>query len=143
MNFKTNFSLYVLFIEYKFVRNFFKKNFFQNDFDICFDWEFEFLIDENIEFNEKDSDLRNKFDKFQNFEIFKFHNNLNIARIDVIIDALKCVWIILQFDCFMNLYIYWMIVNENAMKINVFNFEKIDFLIRQKSQIKVIKDIFL
>ena len=127
----------------KFVRNFFKKNFSQDDLDICFDWKFEFSIDKNIEFNEKDFDLRNKLDKFQNFEIFKFYNKLNIARIDVIIDALKCVWIILQFDCFMNLCVHWMIVNENAMKIDVSDFEKINFLIRQKNQIKIIKNIFL
>ena len=87
--------------------------------DILSLWESEFSIDENIEFNEKDSDLRSKFDKLQDSNIFKLYNKLNIARINTIVAALKCAQLTLQFDCFMNLCAHRVIVNENAMKIDV------------------------
>ena len=88
--------------------------------DILSLWEFEFSIDENIEFNEKDFDLRSRFDELENHFIFKFHNKLNIARINAIIDALKCAQLVLQFDSFMNLCAHEMTVSESAMKFDVF-----------------------
>ena len=71
--------------------------------------------------------MRNRFDEFEIYFIFKFHNNFNIVRIDAIVDALKCVQLILQFDNFINLCAREMIVNENAMKFDVFVSKKLIF----------------
>ena len=100
--------------------------------DIFLFWKSEFSIDENIEFNEKNSDLRNKFDELENHFIFKFHNKFNIARINAIVNALKCAQLTLQFDNFMNLCAHEMTVNENAMKIDVFVSKKLIFWFGKK-----------
>ena len=71
--------------------------------------------------------MRNRFDEFEIHSIFKHYNNFNIARINAIVDALKCVQLILQFDNFMNLNAREMIVNENAMKFDVFVSKKLTF----------------
>ena len=100
--------------------------------DIFSLWKSEFSIDENIEFNEKDSDLRNRLDEFENQFIFKFHNKFNIVRINAIVDTLKCAQLILQFDNFMNLCAHEMIVNENAMKFDIFVSKKLTFWFDKK-----------
>ena len=71
--------------------------------------------------------MQNKFDEFEIYFIIKFYNNFNIVRIDTIIDALKYVQLILQFNNFMNLYIREMIVNKNAIKFDIFILKKLIF----------------
>ena len=71
--------------------------------------------------------MRNRLDEFEIHFIFKFHNNFNIARIDAIVDALKCAQLILQFDSFMNLCAREMTVNKNAIKFDVFVSKKLTF----------------
>ena len=100
--------------------------------DIFFLWKFEFSIDENIEFNEKDSDLRSRFDELENHFTFKFHNKFNIVRINAIVNALKCAQLVLQFDSFMNLCAHEVTVSENAMKIDVFVSRKLTFWFGKK-----------
>ena len=100
--------------------------------DIFSFWKFEFSIDENIEFNEKNFDLRNRFDKLENQFIFKFHNKFNIVRMNAIVDALKCVQLILQFNNFMNLCAHEMIVNKNEIKLDVFISKKLTFWFDKK-----------
>ena len=95
-------------------------------------WKSEFLIDENIEFNEKNFNLRSKFDELENHFIFKFYNKFNIVRINAIVDALKCAQLILQFDNFMSLCAHEMTVNENAMKFDVFVSKKLTFWFDKK-----------
>ena len=100
--------------------------------DIFSLWKFEFSIDENIEFNEKDSNLRSRLDELENHFIFKFYNKLNIVRINAIVDALKCAQLTLQFDNFMSLCAHEMIVSENAMKVDIFASRKLTFWFDKK-----------
>ena len=71
--------------------------------------------------------MRNKFDEFEIHFIFKYYNNFNIVRINAIVDVLKCVQLILQFNNFMNLCAREMIVNENTIKFDIFISKKLTF----------------
>ena len=53
---------------------------------------FQLMKTSNLTNNfEKDFDLRKRFDKFENFNTFEFHNIINNIRIFLIFDALTCV----------------------------------------------------
>ena len=79
----------------------------------------------------KDFEKRQNFDfeiwRFENRNTFRADNILNTTHFWLIVAALKCARLILQFHRFIDVCAKWKTVIENAMKIDVFEFLRLMF----------------
>ena len=120
-----------------------------NNNDILSLWEFEFSIDENIEFNKRFwNESKSNFDLRTDLTNSKIFILLNLITYSILLDF---SWFLTRWNAFEKRYNYdlfyvcdahWMTMRESA-KLLMFELWKVDFSIELKTSNKNCSDYFI